>query len=111
MPFSSELQFFIWTGGALLAANALAMTLFVLFSRLPESKLKENIRSIIFELDKFADSMENSEKRRLAIQHIKDILGWRKALIPAVLIGWIIDIEVAAIRKMQKSTGTPNLHD
>ena len=55
--------------------------------------------------------MENSEKRRLAIGQINDILGWRKILIPTALIGWIIDAEVAAIRKMQKSTDTPNLHD
>lgn len=111
MMITSEFQIFIWAGGAILAANVLAMILFVLFSKLPDSKLKENIRSIIFELDKFADNMENSEKRRLAIQQINDILGWRKILIPTALIGWIIDAEVAAIRKMQKSTDTPNLHD
>lgn len=111
MTLSSEFQIFVWAGGALLAANILAMILFVLFSKLPESSLKESIRSIIFELDKFADSMENSEKRRLAVQQINDILGWRKILIPSALIGWIIDAEVAAIRKMQKKTDTPNLHD
>ncbi len=107
----SEMQIFVWLGGALLAANVLAMVLFVLFSKLPDSRLKESIRSIIFELDKFADSMENAEKRRIAIQQINDILGWRKILVPSALIGWIIDAEVAAIRKMQKSTDTPNLHE
>lgn len=107
----SEMQIFVWLGGALLAANVLAMVLFVLFSKLPDSRLKESIRSIIFELDKFADSMENAEKRRIAIQQINDILGWRKILVPSALIGWIIDAEVAAIRKMQNSTDTPNLHE
>lgn len=111
MIVTSELQIFVWLGGALLAANILAMALFVLFSKLPDSRLKESIRSIIFELDKFADSMENTEKRRIAIQRINEILGWRKILVPSALIGWIIDAEVAAIRKMQKSTDTPNLHE
>jgi len=47
-------------------------------------------------LDKFADEMENAEKPRSAIQQINDVLGWRRILVPAALIGWIIDIEVAA---------------
>lgn len=54
--------------------------------------------------------MENSEKRRSAIQQINEILGWRKFIIPGALIGWVIDTEVAVIRKMQQTTNTPNLH-
>ncbi|WP_425059317.1 hypothetical protein SCACP_40000 [Sporomusa carbonis] len=110
MISSNELQTVLWVAGGLLAANLLAMTLFVLFAKLPESKLKEAIRSIIFELDKFADEMENSQKRATAIQKISDILGWRKILIPSALIGLIVDTEVAAIRKMQQATDAPDLH-
>ncbi|MCC5468715.1 hypothetical protein [Pelosinus baikalensis] len=108
---TSELQIFIWAAGILLAANVLAMGLFVLFAKLRDGKTKESIRSIIFELDRFADNMENIEKRRTAIQQINDILGWRRILVPGALIGWIIDAEVATIRKMQKTTNTPNLHE
>jgi hypothetical protein len=110
MPTKEELYVIAVAAGVVLAANVLAMALFILFSKLPESRLKENIRSIIFELDRICDNMENPEKRRLAIQQINDILGWRKILIPSALIGWIIDMEVAAIRRMQKATDTPNLH-
>lgn len=110
MTITSEYQIFIWAAGAILAANLLAMALFVLFAKLPDGRFRESIRSIIFELDKFADRMQNEQKRRTAIQQINDILGWRRILVPAALIGWIIDAEVAAIRKMQAATNTPDLH-
>lgn len=106
----SELQIFLWAAGILLAANLLAMALFVLFARLPNGGLKTAIQNTIFVLDKFADHMENSQKRAEAIRQINDILGWRRILIPAALIGWVIDAEVAAIRKMQQATNCPNLH-
>ncbi|MCC5464571.1 hypothetical protein [Pelosinus baikalensis] len=106
-----ELQIAYVAAGIILAANLLAMGLFVIFAKLKDGRLKESIRGIVFELDRFADNMENIEKRRVAIQQINDILGWRRILVPGALIGWIIDAEVAAIRKMQKATNTPNLHE
>jgi beta-lactamase regulating signal transducer with metallopeptidase domain len=108
---SSQVQIVLWVVGALVAVNLLAMALFVLFARLSESKLKEAIRNIIFELDKFADEMENSAKRSSAIRQVNEILGWRQIVIPVALIGWVIDTEVAAIRKMQQATSAPNLHE
>lgn len=111
MTITSEYQIALCAAGIILAANLLAMGLFVLYAKLPESKTKEAIQNIIFELDKFVDNMENTEKRRAAIQQINDILGWRRILVPGALIGWIIDAEVAAIRKMQKTTDCPNLHE
>jgi hypothetical protein len=110
LPISSELQIFLWAAGILLAANLLAMVLFVLFARLPNGCLKMTIQNHIFVLDKFADRMENCQKRAEAIRQINDVLGWRRILIPAALIGWIIDAEVAAIRKMQQATNCPDLH-
>jgi hypothetical protein len=83
----------------------------VLFAKLPKGKTRERIRYAIYHFDRFADNMENEQKRRSAIQQVNEILGWRKVLIPSALIGWIIDTEVAAIRKMQETTNTPNLHE
>lgn len=108
---TGELQIVYVAAGIILAANVLAMGLFVLFAKLREGQLKEFIRGIIYELDRFADNMENNDKRRNAIQQINDVLGWRKFIIPAALIGWIIDTEVSAVRKMQEATNTPNLHE
>jgi hypothetical protein len=111
MPIIGELQIYYITVGIMLAANILAMSLFVLFAKLRDGQMKEAIRNIIFELDRFADNMENADKRRAAIQQINDVLGWRKFIIPGALIGWVIDAEVAAIRKMQVATNTPDLHE
>jgi hypothetical protein len=107
----TEYQIVLCAAGVILAANILAMALFVLYAKMPESKIKETIRNIIFELDRFADNMENAEKRRTAIQQINEVLGWRRVLVPGALIGWVIDAEVAAIRKMQQTTDCPNLHE
>jgi hypothetical protein len=107
---TNEYQIALYAAGVILAANLLSMTLFVLFAKLKNGRLKDSIRSIIFEIDRFADNMENIEKRRSAIQQINDVLGWRKFIIPGALIGWVIDAEVAVIRKMQATTNTPNLH-
>jgi hypothetical protein len=111
MTIPNECQIALLVAGVILAVNLLAMGLFVLYAKVPESKMKESIRSIIFELDKFADNMENAEKRRAAIQQINDVLGWQKFIIPSALIGWIIDVEVAAIRKMEQTAISSNLHE
>jgi len=111
MLSQTELQIVMYAAGVILAANLLAMALFVLFAKLPNGKLKSSIQKIIFELDRAADNMENAEKRRSAIQQLSDVLGWRRIPLPAALIGWAIDAEVAAIRQMQQATDCPNLHE
>ena len=107
---STELQMVLAVAGVLLAANFIAMALFVLFAKLPHGKFRESIRDVIYHFDRFADNMENAQKRSEAIGQVNEVLGWRRILIPRVLIGWIIDAEVAAIRRMQRVTDTPNLH-
>ncbi len=106
----TEKEIAIAAAGTILAANLLAYGLHVFRNGLPEGKAKDAVQKVIYELDRFADNMSNAEKRRTAIQQINDVLGWRKILVPSALIGWIIDAEVAAIRKMQAATDTPDLH-
>jgi hypothetical protein len=74
---TGELHIIYLAVSILLVANLLVMTLFAIFGKIQDGQIKESIRSIIFELDRFADCMENGEKRRTAIQQINDILGWR----------------------------------
>jgi hypothetical protein len=106
----TESQIFIGTAGGVLAVNLLAYGLHVVRKGLPEGKAKDALQKVVYELDRAADNMSNPEKRRAAIQQISDVLGWRRILVPTALIGWIIDAEVAAIRKMQAATDTPDLH-
>ena len=107
---TTESQVIIGAAGAVLAVNLLAYGLHVVRNGLPEGKAKDAVQKVIYELDRIADNMSNPDKRRAAIQQINDVLGWRRILVPAALIGWIIDAEVAVIRKMQAATDTPNLH-
>jgi len=110
LSLSNDIQIAIVAAGVILAANSLLVLLHFMYKALSESALKSAIRSIIEELDKFADSMENEQKRSKAIQDVKEIIGWQKWFVPNALIGWVIDFEVAAIRKMQQVTNTPDLH-
>lgn len=95
--------------GVILLLNIIAMLLFVIYAK-STSRLKTSIETIIYELDKFADNMSNEQKKSKAITDIQSLLGWKKFFIPPIVIGLIIDLQVAAIRKMQVSTNTPNLH-
>ncbi|WP_425057603.1 hypothetical protein SCACP_21190 [Sporomusa carbonis] len=107
---TSELQIFIWAAGALLAALVLALVVHIVYRGLPAGKAKDGLQTIIYEMDRHADDMENHEKRAAAIQAVMDILGWRRIIVPKVLVGWLIDAEVATIRKIQQATDTPDLH-
>lgn len=106
-----ELKVILGIAGGAVAVNSAAMLLFILFAKVPNGKLREAIRSCIYELDKFADDMENEEKKRRAIQQVSEFMSWRRFFIPNVLIGCLIDSEVTAIRKMQAITQTPDLHE
>lgn len=106
----SEFTIIYYGIAALVAANALALVLYILYRVLPNSNFRSAVREVIYRLDEFADIMENGEKRALAVYNINELLGWRRIFVPSVLIGWAIDAEVKAIRKMQEVTGTEDLH-
>ncbi len=111
MLTTNDVQIVMWLIGLVIAANLTAMSLFVLYAKLPNGQLRKIIRNIIYRIDELADKLENGEKRAIAIHQINSLLGWRGIFIPEKVIGWVIDTEVAAIRKMQKAANTPNLHD
>ena len=97
---------------AVLIGNVIVWLVFIAWAKLPNSGLKAAIWSIVYHLDRFADDMDNPTKRAKAISDLREVLTWKKYLIPAALIGWLIDAEVAAIRKMQASCGAEtNLHN
>lgn len=106
----SEMQIALLAAGTILAALVLVLAVHIVYRGLPPGKAKDGLQKIIYELDRHADDMENHEKRAAAIQAVMDILGWRRIIVPKVLIGWLIDAEVAAIRKIQQATDTPDLH-
>ena len=106
----AETQIAAAAAGIILAALVLVLIVHVVYRGLPTGTAKDGLQKIIYELDRHADEMENDEKRAAAIQSVMDILGWRRIIVPKVLVGWLIDAEVAAIRKIQQATDTPDLH-
>ena len=89
---------------------ALLMLIVHLFQRLvfklylsnSSETVQNAVTDIIYHLDHFADHMSNKEKRKEAINNVKDLFIWRAIPIPSFIIGIIIDLEVASIRKLQK---------
>lgn len=77
---------------------------------LPSGSFKDKLDKIIYEIDRAADEMENPAKRATAMMQLQQLLGWKRLFLPGVLIGWLIDAEVAFIRKVQAATDTPNMH-
>lgn len=107
---TSELQIFYWAAGVLLVALILVLIVHVVYRGLPAGKAKTGLDNIIYQIDRHADNMENAQKRAVGIQAVMDVLGWRRIIVPKVLVALIIDFEVAWIRRVQKATDTPNLH-
>lgn len=72
---------------------------------------KSFVRTLIYDIDKFGDNMSDKQKRQEAINSVKELFSWRGIKVPTFIVGWIIDMEVAAIRKLQSmSSKDCNLH-
>lgn len=107
----NELQIIELAAGVLLAVTALVFALHFLYRGLPSGRAKDALRKIIYEIDRAADNMSNAQKKQNAINLVRDSLGWKRILVPASILGFLIDCEVAAVRKAQAVTQTPNLHE
>lgn len=112
MLSQTELKIALYAVGVILAANFVAVVLHFLYRSLKDGPFRQKIYEVIYLIDEAADNMSNEQKKRKAIQEISEVFGWwRKIFLPNALLGWVIDLQVAAIRKMQKAADTPNLHE
>lgn len=87
--------------------------IFQLYLRCSNQTIQKAVTNVIYELDNLADKLSNKDKRREAIDAVKDLFIWRTIPIPKFVIGVIIDLEVKAIRSVQKSVAdekNPYLH-
>ena len=97
----------------MLLSYLLKKLIFKLYLKNSNETVQNAVTSIIYYLDEFADKMSNKEKRKEAINNVKDLFVWRAIPIPSFIIGIIIDLEVAEIRKLQKKAENvkdPYLH-
>ena len=86
----------------MLVVNLFQKLVFKIYISEGSEKIQSAVRNIIYQLDHFADNMSNKDKRKEAINNVKDLFIWRAIPIPSFIIGIIIDLEVASIRKLQK---------
>lgn len=96
------------------AVNSLVLAVMVayvkLYGHLPEGPLRDRLHKIVYEIDQACDALENPATLASLVTDFQQVLGWKRYFVPAALIRWIIAVEVACVRKMQETTGIPNLH-
>lgn len=90
--------------GALLVLYCVKWLIFKIYCKTTNETIQETVTKVIYELDELADHMSNKEKKKKAIESVRSLFIWRAIPIPPVIIGVIIDLEVAAIRKLQKES-------
>ena len=100
--FATILTIVLIVAFIMLIVNLFQKLIFKIYVHASSEKLQTAVTNIIFYLDHFADSMSNKQKRKEAINNVKDLFIWRAIPIPSFIIGIIIDLEVASIRKLQK---------
>ena len=89
-------------GILMLLVHLFQRLVFKLYLSNSSARVQSAVTNIIYHLDHFADHMSNKDKRKEAINNVKDLFIWRAIPIPSFIIGIIIDLEVASIRKLQK---------
>ena len=100
---------------ALLCLYALAYVLkllvFYVYNRSNNEVITELLSQCIYRLDEFADSMSNVEKRNVAIDYLRSLTSFKFFKLPRFVVGIIVDMQVAEIRKLQaKSIKETDLH-
>lgn len=77
---------------------------FIIYNRSTNEVVVTLLTKFIYHLDEFADSMSNAEKRDLAIDKLQSITSYKFIRIPRFILGYIVDMQVAEIRKLQAAS-------
>lgn len=84
---------------------------FVVYNRSKNEVIVSIMERFICSLDEFADNMTNTDKRNAAIDKLQGLLSYRVIRIPRFVLGWVIDMQVAEIRRLQaESEKDTDLH-
>ena len=117
------LSFFIITKEELLVIGAIVLVLIVLSFLLPRiaffvyehtssNAVQDILKEVIYYLDKFADDLSNKQKRKDAVLKLQAVFSFKGIRMPKFILGWIVDMEVRHIRRLQKECHkATNLHD
>lgn len=93
---------------ALIVLYALAFTAkrvaFAIYNRATNEFIVTVLTRFIYHLDEFADNMSNNDKREAAIERLQSLLSYKLIRFPKFILGWIVDLQVAEIRKLQRES-------
>lgn len=77
---------------------------FALYNRTENEFVVTMLTRFIYQLDEFADNMSNADKREAAIDKLQSLLSYKIVRFPKFVLGWIVDLQVAEIRKLQRNS-------
>ena len=108
---STELMLGLGAAVLLVLVLAVAGVVMYLVAKLPkDAAFMDALTRAAYEIDRFADEMEQPGKRATMAVALTQVLGWKRIFIPNIVLNWIIGLLVGAVRKMQELTGCPDLH-
>lgn len=77
---------------------------FAIYNRATNEFIVTVLTRFIYHLDEFADNMSNNDKREAAIERLQSLLSYKLIRFPKFILGWIVDLQVAEIRKLQRES-------
>lgn len=88
------------------------LIVFKVYDHFASDGSKGILHDLIYKYDEFADKMSNDAKRDAVATEYAQSLANKGFKVPKFLIKWVINAEVATIRKLQESDEkNTNLHD
>ena len=92
--------------GVLVAALLFVWVLSIIYRNRKDEAVNNWLYHILYAVDSGCDDLELPGKKRQAVQAVMDVLGWRRVVVPPVLVDWGLSMLVWLVRK----TGVPDLH-
>lgn len=88
-----------------LSLNAIIALSFWLHEKLEthtHSKLKEAVERAVRAVEQLCGELENPEKKHQAVLRVEAVLGWRRWLVPYLVIDTAIEAEVYVIKQLHR---------
>ena len=93
-------------GGIIAAALVLIWASTIVYNNVDDPEIKSHVTALLYLVDEQCDNLEVPAKRILVIIALQQLLGWRRIFLPTIIVGFVLDIMLAIVRKI----GCPDLH-
>lgn len=93
--------------GAIAGACLLIWCIIQVRDRIDSPTVKDALTQLLYLIDEQCDNLEIPAKRAQTIMAIQQLLGWRRLFLPAIVVGFVLDMIVKIVRRI----GVPDLHN